>query len=54
MTPAHASIELYRQRLRAALGQGDIPKVKFLLGMIVGFRICTGEIIVKLKPPIAI
>jgi hypothetical protein len=51
MTPIHASIELNRARLKQALRDNKPYLVKLLLGIIVGQRICAGEIRVKLKPP---
>lgn len=43
-------IEQYRALVRAALRAGDTDRAWFLTRIIVGLRICAGEINVKLKP----
>jgi hypothetical protein len=42
-------IEEYRARVRAALRNGDSDLAMFLIRIVVGLRICSGEIPVKLK-----
>lgn len=51
MTPIHASITLNRARLKAAIRDNKPHMVKLMLGIIVGQRICAGELTVKLKAP---
>ena len=43
-------IDKYRAMVREALRVGDIEQAKFMCRIIVGIRICSGEIAVKLKP----
>lgn len=40
----------YRARIRAAIARGDLPEARFYASVIVGLRICAGEIHVKLPP----
>lgn len=54
MTPHAASIERARGNLRAYLnsaGRVDYRHIEFLVGIIVGLRVCAGEIAMKLKKP---
>lgn len=44
-------IENYRSMVRSALRAGDLDEARFLIRIIVGIRICAGEIAVKLKTP---
>lgn len=40
----------YRSRICAAIAHGDLAEARFYAGIIVGLRICAGEIHVTLPP----
>lgn len=44
-------VETFRAKIRAALRSGNVQWAMVLAGVVVGLRICSGEIGVTLKEP---
>lgn len=48
---AMSKIEILRQQIKSAVRAGDMDRAWYLCRIVVGLRVCEGEIPVRLRPP---